>query len=118
MTKQHYTELLQRAYKAFNARDIDGALSGMTEDVHWPNGWEGGYVQGHDEVREYWTRQWKELNPIVTPVSFNEKPNEQIEVDVHQVVKDLGGVILFDGIVKHVYTFRNGLVKSMEIEKA
>jgi hypothetical protein len=27
-------------------RDIDAALAGMTEDVDWPNGWEGGYVKG------------------------------------------------------------------------
>jgi hypothetical protein len=34
----------------------------MDADVHWPNGWEGGYVEGHDEVRDYLTRQWKELH--------------------------------------------------------
>jgi ketosteroid isomerase-like protein len=28
--------LLRRAYEAFNARDIDGALATMHADVDWP----------------------------------------------------------------------------------
>ena len=51
-------ELLRRAYAAFNARDIDAVLSMMHPNVEWPNAMEGGYVYGHDGVREYWTRQW------------------------------------------------------------
>jgi len=115
MTRQ-YQDLIKRAYSAFNARDIDAVLLLMHTDVHWPNGWEGGYVKGQDEVREYWTRQWKELDPNVEPVAFKEKQEGQIEVEVHQVAKDLNGNVLFDGIVKHVYAIENGLIKSMEIE--
>lgn len=114
---QQYQDLIKRAYAAFNARDIDGVFLSMHPDVYWPNGWEGGYVKGQDEVREYWTRQWKELDPNVEPINFKEKQNGQIEVDVHQVAKDLNGKVLFDGIIKHVYTIEKGLIKSMEIEK-
>lgn len=89
----------------------------MDRDVHWPNGWVGGYVKGHGEMRNYWIRQWKEINPTVRPISFTENENGTIEVEVHQVVKDFQGNILLDGLVKHVYTFENGLIKSMEIEK-
>ena len=115
--EQKYQDLLEQAYDAFNARDIDVAVLLMDTDVQWPNGWEGGYVQGHDEVRDYWIRQWKEINPIVKPVSFKENPDGQIEVQVHQIVKDLSGNILFDGIVNHIYTFNNEKVKRMEILK-
>src|SRR5262245_31707429 len=38
-------ELLRKAYVAFNARDIDGALALMHADVAWPNGMEGGTVR-------------------------------------------------------------------------
>lgn len=114
---QQYQKLIQQAYSSFNARDIDAVLLLMHTDVWWPNGWEGGYVKGHAEVREYWTRQWKELDPHVEPVAFKQRPNGQIEVDVHQVVKDLQGKVLFDGMVKHIYALENDLIKSMEIEK-
>ena len=115
--KEKYEDILIRAYRLFNARNIDGVLLLMDPNVHWPNGWEGGYVEGHDEVRDYWIRQWKELNPVVKPVSFKENEDGKTEVAVHQVVKDMTGNLLFDGIVKHVYFIENGLIKSMEIEK-
>lgn len=114
---QQYQDIIRRAYAAFNARDIEAVLKMMHPEVNWPNGWEGGYVKGHDEVRNYWTRQWKELDPNVELVAFTEKQNGQTEVEVHQIAKDLKGNILFDGIVKHTYTIENGLIKSMEIEK-
>jgi hypothetical protein len=114
---QKYKHLLEKAYTAFNARDIDAVLSLMDPTVQWPNGWEGGYVQGHQEVRDYWIRQWKELDPIVQPVSIKERADGRIEVDVQQTVKDLQGNLLFDGPVKHIYTFNNDKVKHMEIEK-
>lgn len=114
--EQWHENIIQRAYNAFNARDIDGVLSLMDNGVHWPNGWEGGYVEGHDEVREYWTRQWKEVNPIVTPLSMQTTNDGKIDVEVRQLVKDMKGNIVFDGIVHHVYTFQNDKIKSMEIK--
>ena len=107
--------LLKRAYAAFNARDIDGALAGMHPDVEWPNGWEGGVVRGHDEVRAYWSRQWQEIDPNVEPLFFTTEADERIVVDVRQVVRDKTGQLLRDDFVKHVYRVENGLVRSMEI---
>ena len=114
---EKYKDILIAAYGSFNARDIDAVLSLMDANVHWPNGWEGGYVEGHEAVRNYWTRQWKEVNPNVEPVSFKENAKGEIEVKVHQVVRDLRGNILADDILKHVYIIENGLIKSMKIEK-
>ena len=103
-------------FDAFNKRDIAQVLTTMHPDVHWPNGWEGGYVNGHDEVKNYWTRQWKELNPLVEPTAFNERQDGRLEVKVHQIVKDLQGNLLFDGTVKHIYTLQDGLLRRMDIE--
>ena len=38
--------IIEQAYAAFNKRDIDGALTLMTEDVSWPKASEGGRVVG------------------------------------------------------------------------
>jgi hypothetical protein len=38
-------------------RARDAVLAHMTDDVDWPNAWEGGRVAGKEAVREYWTRQ-------------------------------------------------------------
>jgi hypothetical protein len=111
-----YQDVIYKAYKAFNSRNIDNALTVMHAEVHWPKAWEGGHIVGHDEIRGYWTRQWSEINPNVEPVGFAERENESLEVKVHQFVKDLQGGVVFDGIVKHIYTFDNGLIKKMDIE--
>jgi hypothetical protein len=108
-------QLLQKAYTAFNARQIDHVLLLMHTDVAWPNGWEGGYVHGHDEVRDYWVRQWTAIDPHVEPVSFTFLPDGRMQVEVHQLVKDMQGTVILDGTVLHIYTIENGLVRTMEI---
>jgi hypothetical protein len=64
-------ELLKRIYERFNARDIDGVLTALADDVAWANGMDGGHVHGREAVREYWTRQWSMVSPHVEPVGFS-----------------------------------------------
>jgi ketosteroid isomerase-like protein len=111
------TELLKKAYAAFNARDIDGALATMKPDVVWPNGMEGGTVHGHEGVRAYWTRQWDMLDPHVEPKTFEADASGKIVVGVHQVVHDRAGKLLLDRMVEHVYTLEDGLIRSMDIRE-
>ena len=62
----------------------------MTDDVKWANGMEGGYVYGHDAVRDYWTRQFTMVTSNVTPLEI-ETENGISKIKVHQVVNDLNG---------------------------
>ncbi len=111
-----YQSIINQLYQEFNARNLDAVLVHMHDDVAWPNGWEGGYVYGHDQVRAYWLRQWQQINPVVTPVSFQVRPDGQIDVGVHQLINDLNGHVLTDSQVSHVYTFDERKVKTMVIE--
>ena len=111
-------ELLARAYAAFNARDIGAVLAIMHPDVDWPNGMEGGRVHGHMGVREYWERQWARVDPRVEPIRFGVGEADRMVVDVHQVVRDLGGSVLSDQVVQHVYTIQDNLIHRMDIKKA
>lgn len=115
MQQKDTEHLIRNAYAAFNNRDLNMISLYMHPDVHWPNGWEGGYVEGHDGVRDYWTRQWKEIDPEVLPLQINELNDGRIEVIVQQTVKDLQGKLLHEGQVKHIYTINNGLIRKMEI---
>ena len=107
--------LLTEAYDAFNARDIERALAVMHPEVDWPNGMEGGYVHGHGAVREYWTRQWRLIDPHVEPRRFATDDGGRIVVDVHQVVRDLSGGVVTDRMVQHLYRIENGAIRHMEI---
>jgi hypothetical protein len=107
--------VLERTYAAFNARDIDTVLVVTHPGVIWPNGMEGGTVAGHAAVRAYWTRQWNLIDPRVEPRGFTVEPDGRVAVTVHQIVRDLAGAVLKEATVEHVYTFEDGLIKSMEI---
>jgi hypothetical protein len=106
---------IARAYAAFNRRDIDDALALMTGNVSWPKASEGGRVAGKEEVRAYWTRQWEEFDAVVEPVEIVERPGGVVEVTVHRRVKNLEGDVLFDGEVRHIYTFADGLIERMDL---
>src|ERR1700746_3229979 len=110
--------LLARAYAAFNDRDIDSALALMTENVSWPKASEGGRVVGKEEIRSYWIRQWKEFDPHVEPLEVIDQEGGITEVKVHQLVKSLGGDVLSDSEVWHVYTIANGLIERMDIKES
>jgi hypothetical protein len=107
--------MIERAYAAFNRRNIDGALALMTEDVSWPKAAEGVKIVGKEEIRGYWTRQWGEIDPHVEPLAVTEEAGGRFRVRVHQVVKSLGGEVLADREVLHVFTVKNGLIAAMDI---
>jgi hypothetical protein len=109
--------LLRRCYEAFNARDLDAALAAMHPNVTWPNGWEGGWVEGREGVRHYWQRQWAALDPHVEPRAFRWEADGRVTVSVHQVVRDLAGTVLADQMVEHVYEFQDDSVRRMEIRE-
>jgi len=110
-------ELITSVYHSFNARDIDAVLAHMDPAVDWPNGMEGGRVHGHTEVRSYWERQWKLVDPRVEPVHIAEDSSGHTVVDVHQVIRDLNGAVLMDRMVQHVYTIRDQLITRMDIRE-
>jgi hypothetical protein len=112
MSAKH--KLLKALYEAFNARDIELALSGMHDEVDWENGMEGGSVRGRSGVRDYWTRQWQLIDPRVDPLRFAGDA-DQVVVEVHQVVRDLEGKIKSDQMVRHSFLFAEGLVKVFRI---
>jgi hypothetical protein len=109
--------IIEQAYSAFNKRDIDGALSLMTQDVRWPKASEGGKVVGKAEIRAYWTRQWGEFDPHVEPLAITEEDGDKIRVRVHQLVKGLEGDVLSDTEVLHVFTMNSGLIAAMDLDE-
>lgn len=106
---------LQLVYETFNRRDIPAVLTTLTPDVSWPNGWEGGFVYGHDHVGDYWRRQWAQIDPVVVPTAFRSEDDGRVTVTVHQLVRTKEGFVVADQVVKHVYRFAGGLIESMEI---
>ena len=115
-------EMLKGMYDRFNARDVDGILAVLADDVAWANGMDGGHVHGREAVREYWTRQWATVSPHVEPVSFAKAADGSIVAKVRQTVRDLEGKPLQsqthglkDKTVGHVFRLQAGRVTRFDI---
>jgi ketosteroid isomerase-like protein len=109
-------DTLRAAYRAFNARDIEAAIELMHPEVDWPNAWEGGRVVGHEAVRDYWTRQFREISSTVEPERFVREPDGSVTVTVHQMVRDAKtGEVQADARVRHRYRFVDGLIVRMDV---
>jgi ketosteroid isomerase-like protein len=110
------TELLERVYDWFNARDMQAVLTTLHRDVVWANGLEGGHVYGHDGVRDYWTRQWAMIDSRVKPVGFSIDADGTIAVDVHLTARDLNDNLLFDKMGVHIFRIEDGLITRFDIQ--
>jgi hypothetical protein len=98
-------------------------LTALTGDVAWANGMEGGHVHGHEELRDYWTRQWAKVSPHVEAVDFSRAADGAITARVIQTVTDLDGHPLHgqahglkDRTVGHIFRLRGGKVARFDIE--
>jgi ketosteroid isomerase-like protein len=111
-------DTLRATYDAFNSRDIGTVLASMTDDVDWPNAWEGGRLIGKQAVRDYWMRQWAQIDPHVEPTSFQTLADGRMRVTVRQTVRTLDGDVLSRSVVSHDYRLRAGLVAHMEMGQA
>ncbi|HQU83341.1 MAG TPA: nuclear transport factor 2 family protein [Pyrinomonadaceae bacterium] len=108
-------EFLQNLYDAFNRREIETIITKMHPNVKWANGLEGGFVHGRDAVREYWTNQFKAIQPELETLNFETDEEERNIVTVHQIVKDLDGKVLADMTVNQIFTIEDGLIILYEI---
>lgn len=108
-------QFLQNLYNAFNRREIETIIAFMRPDVKWANGLTGGFVYGRDAVREYWTQQFKAIQPELEPLTFETDANQRDVVTVHQIIKDLQGNILVDATVQQIFTLEDSLIRLYEI---
>lgn len=108
-------QFLQNLYDAFNKREIETIISLMRPDVKWANGLEGGFVYGRDAVRDYWTTQFKDIQPELKTLNFETDERGRNIVTVHQVIKDLQGNLLADATVHQIFTIEDGSISVYEI---
>jgi hypothetical protein len=108
-------EFLQNLYDAFNKREIETIISKMRPNVKWANGLEGGFVYGRDAVREYWTDQFKSIQPELETLKFETDEKNRNVVTVHQIIKDLQGNVLAAATVHQIFTIGDGLISVYEI---
>jgi ketosteroid isomerase-like protein len=108
-------QFLEHLYVAFNERRFDDLLALMHTDVEWENGMQGGFIYGREAVCEYWNKQFEFITSHLDPLKFETDEAGREMVGVHLAVSDLKGSVLLDKTVKHIFTFKDGLIVKFEI---
>lgn len=108
-------QFLQNLYEAFNKREIETVISFMHPNVKWANGMEGGFVYGRDQVREYWEKQFKMIQPQLQVLNFETDEANRSVVNVHQIIRDLEGNSLLEKTVQQIFTIEKGLISTFEL---
>ena len=106
-------DVILAAYKSYNERDIDALLELMCEDVNWANALTGDRIRGRAEMREVWLLQWTSLEVETEPIRIYEEDGRTV-VLVREIMREVGGRLLLDQEMEHVFTFRDGLVERMD----
>ncbi|MBS1793292.1 MAG: nuclear transport factor 2 family protein [Acidobacteria bacterium] len=109
-------EFLRNLYEAFNRREIETLLSKMTPDVEWANGMEGGFVDGRDRVREYWTKQFETIRSRLEPLRFETDERGRSVVTVHYTIEAPDGRRLLEKTGRQIFTIENGLISRFELD--
>jgi ketosteroid isomerase-like protein len=108
-------ELLQELYEGFNRREFDAVLARLAEDVKWANGMEGGFIDGRENVREYWERQFEIIDPQLEVLKIEIDEAGRAIVTVHQIIKDKDGNLLAEKTVEQIFTFADDLITLFEL---
>jgi hypothetical protein len=72
-------------------------------------------VIGRAAVRDYWRRQFAQIDPRARPRGFADAGDGRGAVTLHQLVRALDGTVLADREVTYVSSLRGGLVVRMDV---
>jgi len=108
--------LLTRLYEAFNRQDIEAVLLALHPEVDWPDTLEGRRRHGRDDVRDYWTGQFRVIRSEVSPVTFETLADGTVVVTAVATVRGVDGQLWSDSKMRHLYRFDGDLIIRMDIE--
>jgi hypothetical protein len=73
------------------------------------------FVYGQGVGREYWTNQFKDIQPELETLKFETGEKNRNVVTVHQIIRDLQDKLLADATVYQIFTIEDGLISLYEI---
>ena len=113
--KRTEEDIVLAAYDAYNARDADGIIEFVSDDVNWPNG--DDRLHGKEALRKYWLDQWAQTATHDQPTEVSKLPDGRIKVCLDQVVRTLGGDEVSRGSFEYFFELRDDLIVRLDIAK-
>ena len=106
----------QKLYQALNARNADGALRDLTDDIDWPGAGGQGRIFGQAALKHDWTQYWSVASDRLEPKGIGVLPDGRIVVDARQVVTAPDGAVRSERKVRHTFTLRDGKIARMDVD--
>ena len=107
-----HVELVQRTFRAYNARNLAVALSGIHPDVVWDIGGDQ-MIRGTDAVAKYWKEQWRSVDMRLLIRSLDRQcPSMVLDLALHLRRRDGAAEVR---LTRNVLAFEDDLIASMRI---
>jgi uncharacterized protein len=109
---QENLEVIRRAYRAMDARDIETVTDLSDPDVEWiPDQRVGeGPIRGRDEVVRFFEERAEMFGEIKTEIERLWDAGDKVLAFIHVTGSGLSSGAGFDIRIAHLWTFRDGVV--------
>jgi uncharacterized protein len=109
---QENLEVIRRAYRAMDARDIETVTDLSDPDVEWiPDQRVGeGPIRGRDEVVSFFEERAEMFGEIKTEIERLWDAGDKVLAFIHVTGSGLSSGAGFDIRIAHLWTFRDGVV--------
>ena len=106
-------DTVHQMYDAYNARQMDAALTGLHAKVDWDGGAEG-MLHGKEAVERHWRSQWQDADAKVY-IRSSAWENSSLVLQVTLKTGTPHGAS--EQQIQNVVTFKDGLVASLRIKQ-
>ena len=108
------SDLLQRAFTAYDARDLAGLLTLVSEDVDWPDG--ARRLRGRAALSAYWVAQWSRTRTHDRLQRIDRRADGSVVVRLERVVRSLEGHLLERALFDDVFRLDASRLARLDIE--
>lgn len=100
-------------FEAINQRDFESAAALLHPDVDWLDMFNGGRLRGRAAVRAYWDQVFRQIALTGAVVDQKTEGDDRLVMTTLYTVHR-GGKLWGEGVITHIFTFRDGLISGMD----
>jgi ketosteroid isomerase-like protein len=101
-------------FEAINGQDLESAAALLHPDVDWQDVFNGGRLRGRDAVRAYWDQVFGQIALTAAALDMKPEGDDRLVMTALYTVHQRSGKLWGEGIISHIFTFRDGLISGMD----
>ncbi len=110
--------LLTNLFDAFNAQDVEAAGALLHPQADWPDLFGDERLQGREAVMSMWAYQFTKYDPKIAVVDMTALPDGRWRARLSYEIRNLNGRLFSEEPATHLFSFRDGLIARMDVERS